>query len=178
MEATRPATRGDALQCAELCRNALDEVAALRHGTLSLRHEVGLAAKALLKPGGLERLIADRRRLVLMGTIDGVPVGVGLGRIDGEGQRTIGVVDGLYVAQGARGGGVGAALLGGLVDFFEHGGCQGVDVAVLPGDRSTKQFFEAGGFSARLIVMYRPLGGRASSANCPASRGTAQGSAP
>ena len=36
-------------------------------------------------------------------------------------------------------------------------GCTGVDALALPGARATKNFFEENGFTARLLVVHRPL---------------------
>jgi GNAT superfamily N-acetyltransferase len=141
-----------------MCERALSEIAAARGGALFARREIGLVAKALLRPGGLDRLIADPRRRVLVGTIDDEVVGLAIGRIDAVGETSVGVLDACYVEPEARGVGVGRALLDELVSWFGVSGCRGVDVAALPGDRGTKNFFEAAGFKARLITMHRALG--------------------
>ncbi|MBV8949825.1 MAG: GNAT family N-acetyltransferase, partial [Actinobacteria bacterium] len=73
-------------------------------------------------------------------------------------EASIGALDACYVEPEARGVGVGRALLDDLVRWFESTGCRGVDAAALPGDRDTKNFFEAAGFKARLITMHRALG--------------------
>ena len=75
----------DAERCAELCRQALDALQHVRGGPLFARRETGLVAKALLRPGGLDRLMADHRRRVLVGTVDDAVVGLALGRIDARG---------------------------------------------------------------------------------------------
>lgn len=38
-------------------------------------------------------------------------------------------------------------------------GCLGIDALALPGNRETKNFFEASGLTARAIVVHRSLGG-------------------
>jgi len=141
-----------------MCERALSEIDAARGGALFARREIGLVAKALLRPGGLDRLIADPRRRVLVGTVDDEVVGLAIGRIDAVGETSVGVLDACYVEPEARGVGVGRALLDELVRWFGTSGCRGVDVAALPGDRETKNFFEAAGFKARLITMHRALG--------------------
>ena len=157
MEAVRPATSADADRCAELCRQALDELRDVRGGALFTRRETGLVAKALLRPGGLARLLRDPRRVVLVGTVDAAAVALAVGRVDAVGEASVGVVDGCYVEAGARQVGVGRALLDALVDAFVAAGCRGVDVPALPGDRATKSLLEAAGFKARLITMHRSL---------------------
>ncbi|HEY7947362.1 MAG TPA: GNAT family N-acetyltransferase [Acidimicrobiales bacterium] len=157
MEAARPAGRADGDRCAELCQRALDALQQVRGGALFARRETGLVAKALLRPGGLDRLLADNRRRVLVGTIDDSVVGLALGRIDTVGEAGLGVIDACYVEPDARGVGVGRAMVDDLVAWFGSSGCRGVDVTALPGDRETKNFLEASGFKARLLTMHRLL---------------------
>ncbi|HVA03082.1 MAG TPA: GNAT family N-acetyltransferase [Acidimicrobiales bacterium] len=158
MEGTRLARREDANRCGDLCRGALAEIQDARGGPLFARRETGLIAKALLRPGGLDRLLADPRRRTLLGTVDESVVGMVMGRLDEVGETRLGVVDALYVEEGARGVGVGGALLDGLVTWFTASGCRGIDICALPGDRATKNLLEASGFKARLITLHRTLG--------------------
>ncbi len=157
MEGARPAVRQDAERCAELCRRALDELQAHRGGALLARRETGLVSKALLRPGGLDGLLASPKRRVLVGTVDDAVVGVAVGHVDEVGEAGLGVVDGCYVEPGARGVGVGRAMLDALGAWFSASACRGMDATALPGDRRTKSFFEAAGFKARLLTMHRPL---------------------
>jgi ribosomal protein S18 acetylase RimI-like enzyme len=115
-------------------------------------------AKALLRPGGLDALMAAPRRRVLVGTIDETVVGFAVGHVDDVGEANLGVVDGCYVEPDARGVGVGRALLDDLVTFFMASACRGIDATALPGDRRTKNFFEAAGFKARLLTLHQSLG--------------------
>lgn len=151
------AVPGDADRCGELCRQALNSLQEVRGGALFARRETGLVVKALLRPGGLDRLMADGRRRVLVGTVDDAVVGLALGRIDAVGESSLGIVDACYVEPGARGVGVGRALFDDLVAWFTSSGCRGVDVTALPGDRATKNFLEGSGFKARLLTMHRSL---------------------
>jgi ribosomal protein S18 acetylase RimI-like enzyme len=157
VEGVRPATSEDADRCGELCRQALAELDTARGGRLFARRETGLVAKALMRPGGLSRLLADGRRRILLGTIDEVVVAMAVGRIDNVGEASLGVVDGCYVEPGARQVGVGRALVDALVTSFAAAGCRGVDMPSLPGDRNTKNLLEAAGFKARLVIMHRSL---------------------
>jgi GNAT superfamily N-acetyltransferase len=158
VEGTRLARREDADRCGELCRQALDYLQGARGGPLFARRETGLLAKALMRPGGLDRLLAGANRRVLVGTVDDTVVGMAIGRIDEVGEASIGIIDGCYVEPAARGVGVGGALLEGLVTWFGAAGCRGVDISALPGDRDMKNLLEASGFKARLITMHRTLG--------------------
>jgi GNAT superfamily N-acetyltransferase len=157
VEGTRQARREDADRCGELCREALEQLREVRGGPLFVRRETGLIAKALMRPGGLDRLLADSRRRVLVGTVDDAVVGLAIGRVDDVGDASLGVIDACFVASGARGVGVGGALLEALVGWFTAAGCRGVDINALPGDRDTKNLLEATGFKARLITMHRTL---------------------
>jgi GNAT superfamily N-acetyltransferase len=157
VEGARPATRDDGEHVAALCRQALDELQGARGGALYARRETGLVAKALLRPGGLDGLIAGPRRKVLVGTLDDEVVGFAVGHVDDVGEAALGIVDGCYVDREARGVGVGRALLDGLLAFFSGSACRGIDATALPGDRDTKSFFEAAGFKARLLTLHRPI---------------------
>jgi len=136
---------------------ALAELDQVRGGPLFARREVGLVAKALLRPGGLARLLADGRRRAFVGTLDDVVVAMAVGRVDIVGEASVGIVDGCYVEPRARQMGVGRALVDALVSTFAASGCRGVDVPTLPGDRPSKSLLEGAGFKARLITMHRSL---------------------
>ena len=155
MEGVRPAVGEDAEACAELCRRAVDEIGHIRGGEWLLAREAAAVMDALLRPGGLEDLVAASGQRVLVGTIDAAVVGLAVGHVDQVGTDVLGVVDGCYVEPDARGVGVGRALLDALVVFFAGSGCRGVDAAALPGDRGTKNFYEAAGFKARLITLHQ-----------------------
>jgi GNAT superfamily N-acetyltransferase len=151
------AVRGDADRCGELCRQAVNSLQEVRGGALFSRRETGLVAKALMRPGGLDRLLADSRRRVLVGTVDGAVVGMAVGRIEAVGETGLGLIDACYVEPEARGVGVGRALVDDLLAWFRSSGCRGVDVTALPGDRETKNFLEGSGFKARLLTMHQSL---------------------
>lgn len=157
MEGARPAVPRDAERCAQLCRRATEELQVQRGGLLLLRREAGLVTEALLRPGGLDTLLAAVDRQVLVGTLDDVVVGLAVGRVDQVGEDRLGVVDGCYVEPEARGVGVGRALLVALLAFFGSSACHAVDATALPGDRGTKNFYEGAGFKARLLTLHHEL---------------------
>ena len=99
----------------------------------------------------------DTARL-LVGEYEGVVVGL-LAVTASPGPRglTNGLVECCYVETGARGVGVGTALMDAAVDWCTERGCSSVDALALPGDRTTKQRLEAAGFSARLLTLSRRL---------------------
>lgn len=157
MEATRPAAEADVSRLAELCRQALAEVGGRERGGA-----VFVAREARAEPVEESLLgdMADPERIVLVGTIDGVVVGYATGRTEELRDGTIlGVVDDLFVEEGARSVGVGECMMDDLLGWFRGRACSGVDAFALPGDRATKNFFEECGFSARLLVMHHRFRG-------------------
>lgn len=142
---------------AVLWHQARDEVAARERGG-------SLFAVREARPEPIEEALArdlsSDDAVVVAGTIDEVVVGVATGTVETlrDGRR-LGVVHELYVEADARGVGVGEAMMGLLLAWFGESECIGVDASALPGDRATKNFFEASGFSARLLVMHHRIDG-------------------
>ena len=60
----------------------------------------------------------------------------------------------VFVEQEARAVGVGEVMRDTLMEEFRSTGHQLFDSHVLPGHRLAKNFFEAGGFAARSIIMH------------------------
>ncbi len=101
--------------------------------------------------------VTDPETFVYIGTADAVPFGFILGysapllpQAGGNRMATIKLV---FVEEEARGVGVGEALRDTLVAQLRQDGHRWFDAHVLPGHRLAKNFFEAGGFSARFIIM-------------------------
>ena len=69
-----------------------------------------------------------------------------------------GVIRLVFVEQDARGVGVGAELRDAALESLRADGHTLFDAHVLPGHRLAKNFFEAGGFAARSIVMHHDDG--------------------
>lgn len=153
MEATRPAGPDDAAAIAALARQARDDAHAKRGGVLLV--DEGLRQEPL----ETTLLTGRADELVVVGTIDDVPIGYGLVRVTGlpSGER-LGVVEELFVDPEARGVSVGESMMDDLVQFCRDAGCVGIDALALPGDRATKNFFETFGLVARAIVVHRSLG--------------------
>jgi GNAT superfamily N-acetyltransferase len=96
--------------------------------------------------------------LSLVGTIGPVVVGAlraGV-EVDGSGSR-ICTIRFIGVEPAARGVGVGRALLTSAREWARGQGASALDSTAFPGDRSTKNFFEAHGMVARLIVVRTSL---------------------
>lgn len=148
------ATPDDADVLEPLVSSALDELRAKRGGEIWSR----TARRAVDPVGSMNDDLRDAATEVVLGTIDGVPLGYGVVRVDSlaDGGR-LGVVTDLYVDPEARGVGIGEAMMNHLVDHAGEAGCVGVDSEALPGDRHTKNFFESFGLVARSIVVHRSL---------------------
>ena len=139
---------------AALARSAIEELTPLRGGA------VWRARESRPEPieEALAPLLTDQSCRVLVGSLDGVALGYAVARLerlhDGS---TLGVVDDIYVVEGARGVGLGEAMMGDLVGWCTAAGCFGMDAMALPGDRNTKNFFERSGFTARQLIMFHRL---------------------
>lgn len=105
----------------------------------------------------VQRWVADQGTVVFVGTFSDVVVGLGAGTVTQLGERRVGRIECFYVEPDARAVGVGQAIVGSLVEWFEQQGCTDVDAVALPGDRSSKQLLESSGFKARLLILHRPL---------------------
>ena len=136
----RRATAEDATAIASLRDEALAELAPLRGGLL-------YAAADLPE-------VSDRERPLWAGLVDGAVVGYLSGRVE----ERLGKVDAIYVDARCRAVGVGEAMMASALEWFRASDCIGVDAIALPGARATKNFFEESGFTARLLIMHRPLG--------------------
>lgn len=154
MEAARTATAADVPRIADLHRGALAAMAEQRGGALFGRRE----ARPEPYADGITALLGDADARVVVGTIDDVVLGYGVASAETlrDGTRH-GVIEELYVEAEARAVGLGEAIAGDLVQWLGERGVAGIDAYALPGDRSTKNFFEASGFTARLLVMHHRM---------------------
>jgi GNAT superfamily N-acetyltransferase len=154
VEAARLATEADLPRLTELCRWALAEMAPNRGGAVFVARE----ARAEPVEDSLAAAITAPDQRVVAGTIDDVIVGYAAARVEDlrTGSR-LAVIDELYVEAEARAVGVGEALMADIVAWAATERCDGIDAMALPGDRSTKNFFEMSGFTARLLVMHHRL---------------------
>ncbi len=107
-----------------------------------------------------EQSLVPPAHVVFVGCIDDVVVGfarVHVQRLDI--QNTVGEVTAYGVLEGARGVGVGEAMLDLVIAFCAEQRCTGIDAHALPGARETKNFFETFGFTARRLVVHHSLNG-------------------
>ena len=105
-----------------------------------------------------ERLLADPDGLVVIGELDAYPFGFAAARVEeilpqAKGEK-VGSIRLIYVEPGAREVALGEEMREMVMDLLRERGISKFDAHVLPGHRLAKNFFEAGGFAARSIVMH------------------------
>lgn len=148
----RQATHDDIETLTRLYRSLEDEMTAL--------HPMWPLADGLDEPveDSLSRSLDDPNTITLIGTIDGYPFGFLQARVESllhqaDGEQ-IGSIRLIFVDHDAREVAVGEAMRNTALDMLRDRGITKFDAHVLPGHRLAKNFFEAGGFSARSIVMH------------------------
>lgn len=151
--AARLATLDDLGTMESLYRSLVEEMTPLSH--------MWPLADGLAEPvdQAFRSLITDEDTVAAIGTIDEVTFGFLVARIEpmlpqADGRR-IGAIRLLFVDHPAREVGVGEAMLNLALETLRARGITTFDAHVLPGHRLVKNFFEAGGFKARSIVMSR-----------------------
>jgi ribosomal protein S18 acetylase RimI-like enzyme len=104
------------------------------------------------------RLLDDPDAIVALGEIDGYPFGFVVAGVDNilpqAGGEKIGSLRLVYVEPEAREVALGETMRDYVMDLLRQRGISKFDAYVLPGHRLAKNFFEAGGFSARSIIMH------------------------
>ena len=149
---SRRATADDLPVLVDLYRSLEKEMVAL--------HPMWPLADGLAEPveDSMARSLEDADTAIYVGTIDGVPVGLLLMRIEEllsqAGGAKVGAIHLVFVDHDAREIGVGETMRDQALTEHRALGIRLFDAHVLPGHRLAKNFFEAGGFSARLIVMH------------------------
>lgn len=118
------------------------------------------SADGLSEPveASLKSLLEDPDSIVLFGELDDISLGFIWARVEdllpqADGQR-LGVIRLIYVEHEARGVGIGHEMIEAALAEMRSRGVTLFDAKVLPGHRHAKNFFEAHGFSARLIFMH------------------------
>lgn len=136
----------------ELYRRLEDEMTAL--------HPMWPLADGLAEPveKALEAAIEDPDQHLLIGEVDGVPFGFLYARREPllpQGlDETVGSIRLVFTDAEAREVSVAEVMRDEVMERFRQEGITKFDAHVLPGHRLAKNFFEAGGFSARSIVMH------------------------
>jgi len=107
----------------------------------------------------LGALMRDRNAHILLAELDGSPIGYITGRTTTESRRVLprrGVVEDWYVAQSARGNGVGKRLLEELEQRFIASGCEVIESATWSNNEGARHAHDAMGFR-EIRVIYRKL---------------------
>jgi GNAT superfamily N-acetyltransferase len=152
MESARPAEADDRQACIELLTRALAEARTARGGAKLAEDATSDALLARWNDASTEATVS-------VGVFHQVVVGLAAATTfvpPGASERS-GRIECCYVEEGARGVGVGSALMQSMLAWCSEKGCRDVDALALPGDRLTKQRLEAAGFTARLLVLNRLL---------------------
>lgn len=153
-EGCRPATTDDLPRLVELVTRGVDELARNKGGGVWARAE----ARQQPYEDRLREELADPSALVLVGTIDDVVIGYAAATVRTlHGGERLGTLTDVYVEPEGREIGVGDQLLDDVLAWCQEQGCVGLDSLALPGDRHTKNFFEAHGLVARAIIVHRSL---------------------
>ena len=146
---SRTATKDDLDLLAHLARSARAAAESERGGAVFLDFD--------LPP--LERFLERPDAVVVLGELDGAPLGLALAELQRppSGAPPVARIDLIYVEPDARGVGLGEIIADHVVSWARDAGARGVDALVLPGMREGKNFLESAGYVARLIVMHRPI---------------------
>lgn len=152
VEAARPATQADRDAIMELLSQGVSELTTLRGGSIWHRREAHAEALDLVDAS----LAGEPGLWAVVGTVDHIVLGYGLAQmVELHDGAMMSRVSDLYVDPGARGIGVGEAMMDLLIEAAREAGAIGIDSIALPGDRATKNFFERFGLVARAIVVHR-----------------------
>jgi GNAT superfamily N-acetyltransferase len=150
----RPAGPDDIAHLVKLYEAVVSELGEMRGGRVLL----GLGGRGPALEASFRRQVEGADEQLVVGALGGEVVGYASCVVRPlPGDDRLGVVQDLYVVPHARRAGVGRAMAESLMSWCRSQGCSGVDASALPGSRAVKSFFEANGFTARLLVMHRPL---------------------
>lgn len=148
----RPAVSGDLTTLESLYRGLETE--------MTMLHPMWPLADGLAEPvpDSFRDALADEATIVVIGEIEDYPFGFLVARVEGllpqAGGEEICAIRLVFVEPEAREVSVGEVMRDSVMAEMRARGISKFDAHVLPGHRLVKNFFEAGGFSARSIVMH------------------------
>ncbi len=152
----RPAVASDVEVIIGLIEAVHTELAPERGGAVWLTSE----ARSLPLRPSLDADIDSPDVHVSVSGIDDVVLGVAVTRLrELHDASRVAFVGELVVDPAARGVGLGVGLLDDAVVWSRDRGAVGIESMALPGQRATKNFFEAAGMKARLLTVYASLVG-------------------
>ncbi len=151
----RPARPSDIERLSEMYAAASSELSPMRGGRVLL----GLNRREAPVEESFSSQLEDPRQFVVVSVLgpDDVIGYASCRTFELPEKERLGSIEDLFVVPEARRGGAGRAMAELLVRWCSSQGCIGVDANALPGSRAVKSFFEGEGFTARLLVMHRPL---------------------
>ncbi|MCH7582687.1 MAG: GNAT family N-acetyltransferase [Acidobacteria bacterium] len=123
-------------------------------------HRMWPLADGLAEPieNSFASALEDPDVVIMIGTIDDTPLGFLLARVEPlleqAADEKVGAIRLIFVDHEAREVAVGEEMRDAVMEMLRQRGITKFDAHVLPGHRLAKNFFEAGGFSARSIVMH------------------------
>jgi GNAT superfamily N-acetyltransferase len=150
VERARPAEHADLVVAAQLLTAALSTTRSHRGGATLLGSYTPDELLARWRSGESTLHVGEFHHAVV-----GVAAATTFTRPGAAGLS--GRIECCYVEEGARGVGVGTALMEAVVAWCGDRHCRDIDALALPGDRSSKQRLEAAGFVARLLTLNRRL---------------------
>ena len=148
----RPATADDVDTLVDLYRGLEAEMTAL--------HPMWPRTDGLAEPieNSFDLAIRDPDTVLLIGQVGEVPLGLILARVERSlpqaDYEEVGAIRLVYTLEEAREIGVAEGMRETVLEILRARGITKFDAHVLPGHRLAKNFFEAGGFSARSIIMH------------------------
>lgn len=151
---TRRARPDDLAELVRLDSLARDHLGPLRGGELYLLRD----ARPVPPDTSFMDDMSDAGHLVLIGMVAGAPVGFAIAALHPlrDGYKLADIAE-IFVEAEARDVGVGEALMDAITEWARQNDCDGIDARALPGDRSTKNFFETFGLVARAITVHKDL---------------------
>jgi hypothetical protein len=123
-------------------------------------HPMWPLADGLAEPveSSFAELLGDPESIVVIGELEGYPFGFIWARVEQllpqAGGAEVGSIRLIYVEPEAREVSLGEEMREYTMGLLRQRGISLFDAYVLPGHRLVKNFFEAGGFSARSIIMH------------------------
>ncbi len=144
----------------------IDDIAVLESLYRGLEEEMTALHPMWPKADGLDEpvsvsfasAIEDPDVIVLLGVFEDIPFGFLVARVENllaqANEEQVGAIRLIYVDHPAREIAIGEVMRDKAMEILRGRGIARFDAHVLPGHRLAKNFFEAGGFSARSIIMH------------------------